>query len=172
MARKIEVKEIIDNQRTYIEDLVASTGYPKAKEWAEDAFIKAGEILAIPEAMMPRWYFCREIDDLEADEDGVTLGRFVPIDGIVKLSQLLFLYGTQEVIEHVVFHEMCHVRHMIDILETKNKRSLKNKFCRWCTEVDYAHGPAFKKYMKLCDYQDQTVIDWFSYLDMCQVVDF
>jgi len=174
MARKVEIKNILDCQREYLGD-VLKEGYPRSKEWAEDAFTKAQKELGVPDNLMPRWYFCTEIDELNyhSDEDrGVTLGRFVPIDGVIKLSALLLWYGTQKVVEHVVYHEMCHVKHMTDILATKNKTSMKNKFCRWVTEEQYAHGPAFKKYMKVCQYQDETVIDWINYLDECRVIDF
>jgi len=172
MARKINVNEIISEQRKYMEGVISGEGYPKAQEWAEDAFKDAQKILGIDAKLMPRWEWVPIYEMNDDFEEGITLGKFVPIDGVVRLNQIMFFYGTQEVIYHVVFHEMCHLAHMIDLLATKNNTSRKNKFVKWVTDECYAHGAAFKKFTKLSKYQDEVAEDWLLSLRDRQLINF
>jgi len=172
MATKIDINDIMSKQRQYIEDVISGDGYPRSNQWVVEAFKEAQEILGIDSKLLPRWEWV-PIDEMNDEYDeGITLGRFVPVDGMIRLNQIMLFYGTEEVIKHVVFHEMAHLAHMVDILATKNTTSKKNKFVRWCTDEDYAHGAAFKKFTKLSKYDDSVAINWLQSLDERKLINF
>ena len=173
MAQKISVSDIINSQRKHAEEMI-QIGYPRSDEWVREAFAGAQQILGIDEKLMPRWEWVEQNDMCgdDDDDDKITLGRFVPMEGNILLNKMLFYYGTRDVIQHVVFHEMSHLAHMISILSTKSNSSRGRKFVRWCTDEQYAHGAAFKKFMKLCEYQDDVVFAWFNILDERKLINF